>query len=256
MPTNEEIANHLQQIAHLFLKAKEQYRSKAFSKVADGIRFRQLPITILDGKIQEKIEGVGESINETIVQFITTGTSDKMEKLRALLPNEVVDRFEASVCKRKVTELLQPLTDATVDWGFAGSMRRGLKTVKDVDVIICLSPDERERAMVKKLLKDAGLAADIRDGDEKVGVSIPIKSQGRAFALDLNFTTPAKRGAHYLYFTGPRSFNIEQRQRAKNLGLLLNQKGLFRDEVCVAGKTEEEIFAALGEKYLEPAERS
>ena len=256
MAVNDAVADHLQLIAHLFLKNKDQWRSKAFSKVAGEVRIFNQAIEINNGKVVQKISGVGEAINDVIVEFLTTQTSQKLEKLKALLPNEVLERFDATTCKRKVNELLKPLTDAGIDWGYAGSMRRGQSTVKDVDVIVCLKDETTERALVKKILNDAGLFADVRDGQEKVGVSIPIKSQGRKFTLDLNFTHPEHRGAHYLYFTGPKAFNINQRGQAKVAGLLLNQKGLFRDDVLIAGATEEDIFAALGQQYLRPEERA
>lgn len=252
----EALVDHLLQIAHLFGKAKEPWKSKAFSKVANELKVRRMEILISDGAVQTKIPGAGSAINDVIVQFLSTGTSEKMAKLKTLLPNEVIERFDASTCKRKVSELLSPLTKAGVDWGFAGSMRRGLQTVKDVDVIVCLTDEAKERALVEKILSDAGLAADVRNGAEKVGVSIPIKSQGRSFTLDLNFTRPEYKGGHYLYFTGPKAYNIAQRGRAKDKGFLLNQKGLFKDNELVSGATEKDIFAALGEMYLEPEQRA
>ena len=256
MISNEAIADHLQQISHLFLKNKDQWRSRAFSKVAGELRIRQVPIEIVNGKIVDQIPGVGDAIRDVIIQFVDTGDSEKMKKLRKLLPNEVVERFDAKTCKRKVNELLKPLSDAGVDWGYAGSMRRGQKTVRDVDVIVCLNDEEKERELVAKVLADAGLEADVRNGQEKIGVSVPVRSQGRSFTLDLNFTVPESRGAYYLYFTGPKAFCIQQRAMAKARGLLLNQRGLFKGKKKLAGATEQEMFEALGLKYLEPEERA
>lgn len=257
MVSNVDIANHLQQISFLFSKAKEPWKSKAFSTVAEMLYGRAEPLKIENGILLEKIPGVGKAIKEVIEQFVTTGTSEKIKKLIDMLPDEDFERFDASVCKRKVTQLLKPLSEAGIDWGFAGSMRRGLKTVKDVDVIVCLHDEEKERAIVQQTIENAGLKADVRNGQEKIGVSIPIHSQGRSFVLDLNFTTPNERGAMYLYFTGPKVFNIKQRSKAKRMGLRLNQKGLFdSDGNCIASKTEEEIFDALNWKYLEPKDRS
>lgn len=255
MSINNALADHLQLISHLFAKNKDQWRSRAFSKVAGEVRVFNKKVEIKDGKVIQKIPGVGEAINDVIVEFLTVGTSRKLVKLQKLLPNEVVEKFDAKTAKLKVGKLLKPLTTAKIDWGYAGSMRRGLKTVKDVDVIVCLK-NEGEREFIKKVLSDAGLAADVRNGEEKVGVSIPVKSQGRSITLDLNFTNPESRGAHYLYFTGPKAFNIAQRGYAKKKGLLLNQKGLFKGKKMIAGKTEEEIFKSLGQKFVKPEERA
>lgn len=256
MVSNTAIAEHLQQISFLFLKAKEPWKSKAFSKVAGELNARNEPLEIVQGNLLEKIPGVGSAIKAVIEQFVTMGSSEKMDRLIAMLPDEDITRFNASTCKRKVTALLKPLTEAGVDWGYAGSMRRGLQTVKDVDVIVCLHDEEKDRALVQKVLDDAMLSTDVRNGQEKIGVSIPVHSQGRSFVLDLNFVTPESRGAMYLYFTGPKAFNIAQRGKAKAKGLRLNQKGLFdADGNNIASRTEEEIFEALNWKYAAPAER-
>jgi len=247
------ISEHLLQISYLFGKAKEPWKSRAFNKVASEINASSHRFQM--DKIDE-IPGVGKAVRDVILEFVATGTSRKMEKLKELLPNETVERFDAGVCKRKVRQILDGLDEMGIDWDFAGSARRGSKTLKDVDVIVCIS-DESERAIIKEAIKRAGLKADKWEGQEKVGISVPIKSQGRSFMLDLNFTTPESRGAHYLYFTGPKSFNVEQRKRAKTKGLRLNQKGLFdKDGNQIAGMTEKQIFEALGEEYVSPEKRA
>lgn len=258
MTTNTEIAQHCQQIAFMFGKAKEPWKAKAFSAAAEYLYARpdEDPLQMVNGKLVEKIKGVGSAIKDVIEQFCETGTSEKMKKLVKEMPDVDFNRFDASICKRKVTQLLKPLTEAGVDWGYAGSMRRGLATVKDVDVVVCLK-NEAERLLVQKCLNDEGLKADVRNGQEKIGVSIPIQNQGKSFTLDLNFTTPKERGAMYLYFTGPKAFNIAQRGKAKRMGMTLNQRGLFdTDGNCIASKTEEEIFEALNWKYTAPAKRA
>ena len=42
------------------------------------------------------------------------------------------------------------------------------------------------------------------------------------------------------------------RQRAKDLGLKLNEYGVFRDDVQVAGRTEEEVYASVGLPWFPP----
>lgn len=256
MKTKEEICEHLQQIAYLFLKAKEQWRSRAFSNAVGMLRMRQGELTFNeDGKLTDQITGVGDAIKTVIEQFNKTGTSDKLNKLREMLPNEIVERFNAKTAKQKVNKLLEPLADKGVKWQFAGSLRRGLKTVKDVDVVVTLKDDDKEKAIVRKLIEDAGLKVDVRDGETKWGISIPVVTAGRSFTLDLNFCHEENEGAYLLYFTGSKALNIDMRGLAKRKGMLLNDKGLFRGDVCVASKTEREIFEALEMAYIEPEKR-
>lgn len=56
-----------------------------------------------------------------------------------------------------------------------------------------------------------------------------------------------------LFATGSGLFNVRMRAAAKRQGMILNQRGLFPSKPL---KTEEDIFAALGMRYVPPAERN
>jgi DNA polymerase (family 10) len=59
-------------------------------------------------------------------------------------------------------------------------------------------------------------------------------------------------GAALVYFTGSKNFNIKIRQLGIKKGLKINEYGIFRKNKFVCGKTEEEIFKALGMSYVTP----
>ena len=64
---------------------------------------------------------------------------------------------------------------------------------------------------------------------------------------------PAKSfGAALTYFTGSKSHNVHLRRIAQARGLLLNEYGLFRNDVVIASRTEEEIYRALGLAWVPP----
>lgn len=253
--TNEQIANHLQAVAYLFAKNKDQWRSRAYAQVAGWVRSRLYKLPLKNGKVTEKIPGAGEAITTTIEEFVKSGDSSKMKKLRKLFPVEVLERFEARTVKMRVAKILSSLRDEGIEWGFAGSMRRGLKHVRDCDVIVVLKDAEKEKEKIRRILASHYVKPDVRDGDKKWGITVPVKSAGRSFTLDLNFCTEENKGAYFLYFTGPKAFNISMRGMAKKKGLLLNEKGLFKGKKCVAAKSEAEIFQALGLPYMDPEER-
>ena len=72
--------------------------------------------------------------------------------------------------------------------------------------------------------------------------------------VDLRALPHESYGAAMQYFTGSKEHNILVRSRAFKLGLTLNEYGLFKleNEACVAGETEEEIYAALGLAWIPP----
>lgn len=249
-----ELQAHLKLIVEMFYKAKEPFKAQAFNKVATQLgRFKSLEMT--DGKLVTKIPGVGDAIRDVIEQFTATGTSAKYKMLAEKVGAPVApDRQDAKVVKAVVEKLFKPLTIHCVDWSFAGSMRRGNETVKDIDIVICLAHDSRERSLVHRLLLEAGLKADVRDGQEKLGVTLPLPD-GNSITMDINFCTPANRGAMMLYLTGPASYNIDMRTTAKKMGLTLNQHGLFRGKQLIAAASENMICAELGLEYKKPEER-
>ncbi len=59
-------------------------------------------------------------------------------------------------------------------------------------------------------------------------------------------------GAALHYFTGSKDHNVALRRIAIEKRLKLNEYGVFRGEQSIAGRTEEEVYAALGLPYIPP----
>jgi DNA polymerase (family 10) len=72
---------------------------------------------------------------------------------------------------------------------------------------------------------------------------------------DLRVVSEAEFPYALLYFTGSKEHNTELRGIAKDKGLKLNEYGLYKGEKLIKCKTEEEIFEALGLKYIPPEMR-
>jgi hypothetical protein len=140
-------------------------------------------------------------------------------------------------------ELVQPLLDALGDGAMiAGSLRRGKGTVGDVDIVI---PRKVARDEVEHL------GEWMQGGESKLRMKL-----GGELQVDVVMCEPEAFGACLLYLTGPSKYNIEMRAEAKALGFKLNEKGLWKGDVRVAGATEREIFEALGLKYCTPPGRT
>jgi DNA polymerase (family 10) len=71
-------------------------------------------------------------------------------------------------------------------------------------------------------------------------------------AVDLRVVPAEGFGAALHYFTGNKSHNIHIRRLAQRLGLKLNEYGLFRGKRRVGGRTEEEVFTAVGLPWIPP----
>ncbi|MCX7847129.1 MAG: DNA polymerase/3'-5' exonuclease PolX [bacterium] len=127
----------------------------------------------------------------------------------------------------------------------AGSYRRGRETVGDLDVLATTrgSPADVIAAFTEyKEVKDV-----LAQGDTKASVVL----QG-GLQVDLRVVPPGSFGAALQYFTGSKEHNVALRSRAKEYGLKLSEYGVFREEKMVAGRTEEEVYAALELPWIPP----
>ena len=119
----------------------------------------------------------------------------------------------------------------------AGSLRRMKATVHDADIVVAEPVDMKRLRKVPKLKV-------LEAGEEKIRVKVS------GFQADIVVTDTEHHGAAWLYLTGPRDLNLAMRARAKDAGLKLNQRGLWDGETLLASRTEKEIFAALGLRFV------
>jgi len=126
----------------------------------------------------------------------------------------------------------------------AGSLRRQKETVRDIDILVVSDKPKKVMETFTRLPQVGDILAE---GETKSSVRTKDDVQ-----VDCRVVEQKSFGAALLYFTGSKNFNIKLRQIAIRKGLKLNEYGIFRKEKFVCGKTEEEMFKALGMSYVEP----
>jgi DNA polymerase (family 10) len=75
---------------------------------------------------------------------------------------------------------------------------------------------------------------------------------GSGLQVDLRVLAPESFGAGLYYFTGSKAHNVAVRGIARAAGLKINEYGVFRGKKRVAGRTEEEVLAAVGLPWIPP----
>ncbi len=126
----------------------------------------------------------------------------------------------------------------------AGSFRRRRETVGDLDVVVTSA----DGAAVMHRFVAYGDAAEVLSHGETRST---IRLRG-GLQVDLRAVEPAAYGAALQYFTGSQAHNVALRQLAQGMDRKLNEYGLFNGTRRVAGKTEEELYAALGLDWIPP----
>jgi DNA polymerase (family 10) len=136
----------------------------------------------------------------------------------------------------------------------AGSLRRGRETVGDLDILVTgpACAEDNVDAAVEYTAAYPPIADLIAKGQNKVSFRLRDRLQ-----VDVRLLPEASYGAALQYFSGSKMHNVTLRQRALKRGYTLNEYALARidDGSVVAGRTEEEIYAALGMDWIPPEMR-
>ena len=130
------------------------------------------------------------------------------------------------------------------DVAIAGSIRRRKETIGDFDVLVSSSHPDKIVTAFASLPEVTHVYAK---GATKTMVRLR-----NGMDADLRIVPAKSFGAALLYFTGNKAHNIALRRIAQDRDLKLSEYGLFRGEKMIAGRTEEEIYDALGLAYIAP----
>ena len=135
-----------------------------------------------------------------------------------------------------------------------GSILRGKETCGDVDLVV----KESEFPEIQRIFEMFGEEYELvyTKGSKKNPPKLHHAfDKESGFKIEFYVARDNAVGAMTLFATGNGLYNIKQRQAANGKGFKLSQYGLFKGEELVAGETEEDIYVALGIKYLTPKER-
>jgi len=126
----------------------------------------------------------------------------------------------------------------------AGSLRRCKEVVKDIDIV---ASSKKPELLMERFIAAEGVDRVTGKGETKS--SIVLKS---GLAADLRVVSDTEFPYALHHFTGSKEHNVAMRQRAKDLGLKMNEYGLFRGDALVKCKDEAAIFKALNLPFIPP----
>ncbi len=192
------------------------------------------------GKIS-KMAGFGPKSEENILKGIGFAQSFGGRFLLGAIMPEV----------RKIEARLKGLKDVNrVE--IAGSIRRRRETIGDADFLVI---SDKPKEIMDYFVSMPEVLKVLAHGDTKSSVKLR-----NGMDADLRVLPEESYGAALNYFTGSKTHNVALRQIAIKKGLTLSEYGLFKGTAekrgkLVAGKSEEEIYKALGMDYIEPEMR-
>ena len=179
------------------------------------------------------VPGFGPGLEKTILRGLAEGALQQQ-------------RFRLDLAEQVATALLAWLRGAPGigQAALAGSLRRRRETVGDLDIVA-------EAAEAGPVMDRFVAYADVARVMERGQTRATVRLRG-GLQVDLRVVPAASFGAALCYFTGSRAHSIALRRRALARGLKLSEYGLFSGRRRLAGRTETELYGALGLTSIPP----
>ncbi len=145
-----------------------------------------------------------------------------------------------------------------------GSYRRGAQSSGDIDVIITSENPKVFVNFIDELIKQKIILEILSRGPTKCLVIAKIPSSDSARRVDFLYTSLDEFPFAILYFTGSKIFNTVMRHQALQMGLTMNEHGLYTlhegkkkgAKVEWSFRDEKDIFDYLNMEYKTPVERA
>jgi DNA polymerase (family X) len=206
--------------------------------------FDELAIDSLDALRQaaeaqrlRALKGFGPKFEEAVLAAFEAGLAER-PRPRVLLHKAV------GIGELIVGELRAHPAAERVE--LAGSARRGVDSVRDLDVVASSSDPAALTAAL------AGL--DPIESCERNGEAGARARTHTGLAVDLRVVAPSQFGNLVQHLTGSKEHNMALRDAAVRRGLHVSEYGVLDDATGTTAEcaTEEEVYAALGLSYIEP----
>ena len=304
----------------LEIKGENPFKVRAYFSGSRTLQTLEedLGTVIEEGRLGD-IPGIGKALTEKIETLFTTGELEFLDKLKASVPDGLLELLEVpGLGGKKINALhqklgidsIESLTQACNDGrvaelkGFgtktqdkilsgienreayaarhlwwdarrvadrilpglqglpevdrveaAGSLRRGMETVGDLDFLVASSKPE---PIMEWFTQMEGIVEVTAHGDTKSSVRFEGGMQA-----DLRVVPPEQFYFALHHFTGSKDHNVRMRQKALSMGLSLSEWGLrpeeekdsSRSKGTVEAHSEEDIFKTLGLAYIPPSLR-
>ncbi|WP_035907051.1 MULTISPECIES: helix-hairpin-helix domain-containing protein [unclassified Lebetimonas] len=226
---------------------------------------KQIPLGLID---MLSIEGLGpKRIKEIYDAFHITSLEElrkyaqngELDKLPGFGP-KLIEKILKGVKQLKkagirflwadVEEVAEEIRKYLLDFpgveivDIAGSYRRRKETVGDLDILVIADDYMKVSEYFTKYKR-------VKEVYSK-GLTRSTVFLDNSLQIDLRAVTKESYGSALHYFTGSKAHNIAIRKMAIDMGLKVNEYGIYKGTKRIAGKSEEEVYETMGLRYIEP----
>ncbi len=217
-------------------------------------------------KVQMLWRELGVTNKSSLKKALKSGVAAELPGMGPKSVENILQGLEvaASLNERKlmggmypiVKEMSQYLKDSqlTSKLETAGSFRRKEETIGDLDF---LAISKKPKELIHYFVSHPQTKKILAEGDTKGSIILEGDQQ-----IDLRVVKADEWGAALQYFTGSKEHNVHLRTIAREKGLTINEYGVFKIKdnnekgEKVAGKSEEEVYKAIGLQFVPPEMRT
>jgi DNA polymerase (family 10) len=181
------------------------------------------------------LEGFGQKSQDKVLQSIELRKKYSERFLYPVAENEA---------NRMVSYLKQHKKIIRLD--IAGSLRRKMETIKDLDIIASCEEGNREELMAYFISSEQSMQV-ISQGKTKSAIVLD-----SGITAELRLVNDKEYPFLLQHATGSKEHNTQMRRLAKEHHFKMNEYGLFKDDDIVLCKDEEEIYSKLGLPIIPP----
>jgi len=234
--------------------------STTFNKLQESIPNGLLEMLRIPGLGPRKISVLHKKANiETITMLSIACKNGSLSELKGFgekTQNNIlkgIDHLKENQSRTRIdiaSNETQPLYDAlknspcVLQFEIAGSFRRSLETVKDIDFVISSTDPE---AVTKIFITHSSVKEVIQHGKTKSAIRLKSGLQ-----VDLRIVSEEEFPYTLHHFTGSKEHNVGLRARAIERGCKINEYGLYKNDERIHCGGESDFFAALGLQYIPP----
>ena len=175
------------------------------------------------------------------------------EDILKRIPRSEINQYEG---------IFQKIATPKTRFEIVGSYRRGAQNSGDIDVIITSDNPQIFINFIDDLIKKNIIVEILSRGPTKCLVIAKIPSSESCRRIDFLYTSVEEFPFAILYFTGSKVFNTVMRHHALQMGVTMNEHGLYKfhggkkgEKVERSFTCEKDIFDYLKLEYKIPSER-
>jgi DNA polymerase/3'-5' exonuclease PolX len=252
---NLDITKHMKE--KLIDLNKTKLSARAEQELAKAHMTNKLKSDLIDllGIGEQKADELIKDGLKSIAQLKLKKWNDKLNLDTKLILEHKPERH---IKYNEIAALEQKLIGFNKKTMIVGSYRRHKPIMRDIDILFVANKKQTIENYIKYLEQNFKNNIWIyATGQDKA--SLIIRAFGKKYKVDIFITTPDNYYAMLLYTTGSKQNNIRMRAKARSLGYVLNQNGIFDKDtgkrIDKPTDNEKKLFSILELNYIEPEKR-